>query len=87
VEFLGIIINGSAYIEGGERNLKELAIGDMIGHNVTSEFTELQDHPVSVKAKSDGLIAILPLNEVKVEVRKAPDTVSLQVSDFYRFST
>lgn len=76
VEFLGIIIHGYAFVEGGIRNLKELKIGDLIGHNVTSEFTERTEHLVSVKAKTDGLVAVFPLNEIKVEIRKQPDTVS-----------
>ena len=76
VEFLGIIIHGSAFVEGEHRNLKELKIGDMIGHNVTSEFTDRTDHLTSVKAKTDGLLAVFPLNEVKIEIRKNPDAVS-----------
>jgi hypothetical protein len=80
VEFLGIIINGCAFVEGESKNLKELKIGDMIGHNFVSEFTERQDHLVSIKAKTDGLIAVFPLNEFKYEVRKNPDPVSARKS-------
>lgn len=86
VEYLGIIINGTAFIEGDGRNLKELAIGDIIGHNVISEFTERLDHPVSVKTKTDGLIAIFPLNEIKIEIRKQPDAVSARGLTACRFS-
>jgi hypothetical protein len=48
----------------------------MIGHNVVSEFIERSDHLISIKAKTDGLIAVLPINELKIEVRRAPEAVS-----------
>jgi len=50
----------------------------MIGHNVISEFIERCDHLTTIKAKTDGLIAVLPLNELKIEVRRAPEAVSSQ---------
>lgn len=74
------MIHGSAFIDSeytqDYANLKELRIGEMIGHNVAAEFTERTDHLVTIKAKTDGLIAILPLNELKIEVRRAPEAVS-----------
>lgn len=51
----------------------------MIGHNVTSEFTERPNHLSSVKAKTDGLIAVLPAAEIKYEMRRVPDAVSLTI--------
>ena len=77
VDFLAIVVHGSLFIEGETSNLKELKIGDMIGHNVTSEFTERADHLATIKAKTDGLIAVLPLAEVKLEMRRSPDAVSI----------
>jgi len=56
----------------------------MIGHNVISEFTERTDHMTSVKAKTDGLMAVLPFNEIKIEVRKNPDTVRISTAYHYR---
>ena len=80
MEFLGIIIHGSAFVDSDSTkdfaNLKELKIGDLIGHNVVSEYTERTEHWVSIKAKTYGLIAVLPLNELKIEVRRAPEAVS-----------
>ena len=77
-------MHGSLFIEGETSNLKELKIGDMIGHNVISEFTERADHLTTIKAKTDGLIAVIPSAEIKIEMRRAPDAVSptIQITVF-----
>ena len=56
----------------------------MIGHNVISEFTERADHLTTIKAKTDGLIAVIPSAEIKIEMRRAPDAVSptIQITVF-----
>ena len=59
------------------KNLKELKIGDMIGHNFASEFTEKQEQLCTIKGKTDGIIAILPFGEIKLEIRKSPEAVSV----------
>lgn len=79
VDFLGIVVHGTLFVEGETSNLKELKIGDMIGHNVISEFTERPDHPSTIKAKTDGLIAVMPAAEIKYEMRRVPDAVSQKI--------
>ena len=47
----------------------------MIGHMYASDFTTKENHPVTVVATIDGLIAVLPFGELKGELRRAPDAV------------
>ena len=55
--------------------MKTLKIGDMIGHMYASDFSTRENHPVTVVATIDGLIAVLPFGELKGELRRAPDAV------------
>jgi CRP-like cAMP-binding protein len=75
VDFFGILIQGSAFVLIEHRNMKTLKIGDMIGHMVASDFTSKENHPATVVATIDGLIAVLPFGELKGELRRAPDAV------------
>lgn len=73
VDFLGILIQGSAFLLIEHRNMKTLRVGDMIGHMVASDFTTKENHPATVVATIDGLIAVLPFGELKAELRRAPE--------------
>ena len=57
-----------------------LKIGDMIGHQNLAEqsgsFME-EKWRYDVYADSDGIIAVMPFGEVKVEMRRNPKAVSV----------
>jgi len=40
---------------------------------VASDFTTKENHPATVVATIDGLIAVLPFGELKAELRRAPE--------------
>lgn len=75
VDFLGVIVHGSAFICFENKNFKELTIGDMIGQNLAAEFTTREQHMCTVVAQSDGMIAVLPFGEIKGEIRRSPEAI------------
>ena len=69
-------MHGSAFITFEYANLKTLPIGSMIGHMNAADFSAREKHLVTVKAATDGVIAVLAFGELKQEVRKNPQEVS-----------
>ena len=76
VDFLGIIVHGSAFITFEYANLKELRIGSFIGQMNAADFSTREKHLATITAKTDGIIAIIAMGELKMEVRKNPQEVS-----------
>lgn len=68
-------MSGAAFVLYDFKNMKNLKIGDMVGQMYFADLTAKETHPVTVIASMDGLIAVLPINDLKTEVRKAPDAV------------
>lgn len=89
VDFLGILIQGSAFILIEHKNMKVLKLGDMIGHMVASDFTTKDVHLATIVASIDGIIAVLPFGELKAELRRAPEAVfkSFQMASKYSMET
>lgn len=58
---------------------KNLSIGDTIGQCFAADFTEKDNnkHPYTISAKTSGMIAILPLSDIKSESRKNPEAIYL----------
>lgn len=54
--------------------MKDLRIGDMIGHMFCAELSN-KDHPATIIASMDGLLALLPFSEIKLELKRAPEAV------------
>ena len=52
--------------------LKTLGIGEMLGFMHLSEMTSHSINKYDVIAETDGLIAVLPLGEIKSESRRNP---------------
>ena len=77
IDFFGIICHGSAFIEFQYANMKTLGIGHMIGQMNTADLTTREKHLCTIVAAVDGIIAILPFGELKMEVRKNPLEVSI----------
>ena len=77
VDFFGIIVHGAAFISFETSNNKSLGIGTMIGQMNFAEMCNKDKHLTTVIAKTDGLIAVIPYGEVKMEIRKSPTQVSL----------
>lgn len=69
-------MHGSAFITFEYANMKTLGIGNMIGHMNAADFTEREKHLVTITAATDGLLAVIPFGELKMEVRKNPQEVS-----------
>ena len=83
IDFFGIICYGSAFISFNYANMKNLPIGSMIGQMNLADFSTRQKHLATIKAGTDGIIAVLPFGELKTEVRKSPKevrTLSVNVS-------
>ena len=76
IDFYGIICHGSAFIQFDYANLKTLQIGSMIGQMNAAEFSTREKHLATIVAATDGLIAVIPFGELKMEVRKSPQEVS-----------
>ena len=53
----------------------------MIGQMNFADMCNREKHIVTVIAKTDGLIAVVPYGEIKMEIRKSP----VQVSFFFIF--
>ena len=51
-------------------NNKELGIGSMIGHMNFADLSTKEKYEVTVTAKTDGLIALIPFGEEKIEMRR-----------------
>ena len=68
--------HGSAFISFETSNNKNLGIGSMIGQMNYADFSTREKHQVTVIAKTDGLIAVMPYGEVKMEIRRSPQQVS-----------
>jgi len=52
--------------------MKTLGIGSMIGQMNAADFTTRERHLATIVAAVDGIIAVLPFGELKMEVRKSP---------------
>ena len=76
IDFFGIICHGSAFITFEYASLKTLGVGDMIGQMIAADFTTRERHTATIVAAVDGVIAVLPFGEMKMEVRKNPLEVS-----------
>ena len=72
VDFFAIVLHGSMFVAAQNMRLKTLSIGDMIGFMNVSEMTTQNKAKYDIVAESDGLIAVLPLGEIKVESRRYP---------------
>ena len=73
---MAIIVHGSAFITFEYANMKTLPIGSMIGQMDAAEFTSRDKHLVTITAGTDGILAVLPKGELKMEIRKSPNEVS-----------
>jgi hypothetical protein len=71
------------------KNMKDLRLGDMIGHMYAAELSTRDTHQTTVIASMDGLIAVLPFGEIKAEIRRAPEAVfrAYQVAAKYAMET
>ena len=76
IDFLGIIVHGSAFITFDYANMKTLGIGSMIGQMNAADFSTHEKHLATITASTDGLMAVLPFGELKMESRKSPQEVS-----------
>ena len=72
VDFFGIIVHGAAFISFESSNKKSLGIGNMIGQMNFADMCNKEKYAVTVLAKTDGLIAVVPYGEVKMEIRRSP---------------
>ena len=52
--------------------MKTLGIGSMIGQMNAADFSTREKHLATIAAATDGIIAVLPFGELKMEVRKNP---------------
>jgi CRP-like cAMP-binding protein len=69
IDFLGILIHGSAFVLIDHKNMKDLKLGDMIGHMFAADLTTRDIHLTTIIASMDGLLAVLLLNEIKSQIR------------------
>ena len=76
VDFFGIICSGKAFISFESANSKDLGIGTMVGQMNFADLSIKDRHEVTLIAKEDGLIAVVPYGEEKVEFRRNPIHVS-----------
>jgi len=76
VDYFGILVHGEAFITHEYKSMKTLKLGSMIGFMAAADCTQRDQHPVTIVAKSDGIMAVLPFAEIKVESRKQPMEVS-----------
>ena len=72
IDFFGIIVHGSAFIEFEYANLKSLPVGSMFGQMNAADFSTREKYNVTITAATDGILAIIPFGELKAEVRKSP---------------
>ena len=76
VDFFGIICHGVAEIPFETSNNKDLGIGSMIGHMNFADLSIKEKYEVTITAKTDGLIALIPFGEEKIEMRRSAAQVS-----------
>lgn len=53
--------------------MKKVGLGDMTGHMFISDLNLTETHCTSLVAASDGMLAVMPLGELKVESRRQPE--------------
>ena len=77
IDYFGIIVHGQANVMFEHNAAKNLSIGDTIGQCFAADFTEKDNnkHPYTISAKTSGMIAVLPLSDIKAESRKNPEAV------------
>ena len=68
-------MSGAAFIIIDHKNMKNLKIGDMVGHMYAADLSTRDTHLTTVIASMDGMIAVLPFGELKAEIRKSPDAL------------
>lgn len=73
VDFLGILVQGEAFVMVGQRNIRSVGLGDMTGHMFVADLNFSESHATSLVAKTDGMLAVVPLGELKLEQRRMPD--------------
>lgn len=73
VDFLGIISVGAAFVCVDLQNLKDVKIGDMIGHMHFSELQDSDTHATSIIATMDGVLSLVALSDLRQEQKKSPD--------------
>lgn len=57
------------------QNMKDINVGDMVGHMFFSGFSTKDTHLCTIIASMDGLLAVLPFIDMKLEIRKSPDAL------------
>ena len=89
VDYLGILVQGSAFVIMNEKNMKNLKLGDMLGHMAAADLSTRETHLTTVIASMDGMMAVLPFGEIKAEIRRAPDAVfkTYQLASKYAMET
>lgn len=89
IDFLGIIVTGSAFVMLDHKNYKTIKIGDMIGHMFAADMTTRDTHLATITASMDGMIAVLPFGDIKLEVRKSPEALfkTMMIASKYAMET
>lgn len=89
IDYLGILVQGAAFVIIDDKNMKNLKLGDMIGHMHAADLSTRETHLATVIASMDGLIACLPFGEIKGELRRAPEAVfkTYQLASKYAMET
>lgn len=57
------------------QSMKDVNIGEMVGHMFFSGFSTKDTHLTTIIGTMDGLIAVLPFNDMKLEIRKSPEAL------------
>ena len=70
VDFLGIFVQGAAFVTVGGKNVKKVGLGEMTGHMFASDLNLNETHTTTLVAASDGVLAVVPLGELKIESRR-----------------
>lgn len=84
VDYFGIIVSGEAEVafENPKIDNIKLGKGDTIGHMLASEWISGPVvHKYNIKATTHGTMIVIPLAEIKGDLRKFPEAVSI-----YRFN-
>jgi len=72
LDFFAILMRGRLFTRVEIRRLTTMEPGDMIGAMVLSDLTEQSKARYDIVAESEGLLAILPIGEIKLDLRKFP---------------
>lgn len=67
MDLFGILLHGNAFAALNNMRLKSLSVGDMIGFMSLSEMTTQTKNKYDIVAETDGLIAVLILDEIKLK--------------------